>query len=243
MRSSRDRTSTALLALVIVVALAVAASALGARTGVGTSTETSSATASTARGSSQLENSTAGAASGVQLSLVLNATKLAQGGAINATAYVTNTLPVQLNLTFGALAPDPLFYENAPPCASSTPVAVIKVSQGYFVASNLTQATPLQTWAPVPPGAPPECPYLGFPIYPLLPQSDDFNGSVLAKENGFYLAVPYPASVAIVSGAYYATDYGNGQQVATPFPAGVYTVSVSDAWGQIAILHFEVAAG
>src|SRR5271154_3003219 len=151
MRPSQERTSLALLAFVIVVALSVGAVAYNALSGAGTATQTTK----TPSAPLQLVNSTVGAASGIQLSLVLNATKLVQGGAINATAFVTNTLPVQLNLTFGALAPDPLFYEDTQACASSTPDVVIKLSEGYFVASNLTDAVPLQTWRPLTPGSTP----------------------------------------------------------------------------------------
>jgi hypothetical protein len=239
MRPSRERTSLALLAFVIVVALSVGAVAYNALSGAGTATQTTR----TPSAPLQLVNSTTGAAAGVQLSLVLNATKLVQGGAINATAYVTNTLAAHLNLTFGALAPDPIFYEDAQTCASSTPVVVIEVSEGYFVAANLTDATPLQTWHPLTPGSTPSCSDLSFAIYPFLPQSDELNGTILAKENGVYPDRPVPASTSILSAIYYATDYASGQQVATVFPPGIYTVSASDAWGQLEILHFEVTPG
>jgi hypothetical protein len=198
-------------------------------------------------------NSTVGA-SGLELSLSINATRLTVGQSLWANISLYNTLP-QVN---SIPANDDWALQGIaigfwPDCfvTYDSPVGAAQavVLPGYYTMANISSVANST---------------VGFnschefsPVFQVIfqPSSSQANlvygCCVLASNLQNETSGPYSLSTSFTTDGYWdsATNsqllnrpevHGYQNPVATAFGLGVYTIAVADCWGQAVILHFEV---
>ncbi|MDV3244563.1 MAG: hypothetical protein LYZ66_05235 [Nitrososphaerales archaeon] len=163
---------------------------------------------------------------GLRLDLSLSATEIAPWQPLVIGVSEFNTLSLPVNITVGrSWAVEGLRMTQ---CYASIYPFGVAVYQGRYIASNVSEAKPLQTFPLV------VCHMLirlvtGYYFSP--------GGSNAVVLPGTGPAVPMVAS-ATIAGTY-STDTLGGP--AHPLAPGVYTVVAGDEWGTLAFLHFIVS--
>lgn len=210
------------MATVVVVVVVATAALFYLPGGPGaTSSSTADTSSSTATGS----------ANGLQLRLSLNATSLAEGGALGISVSEFNTQTTANNVT---KARDwAVTGLSLGPCAtegySIYPFGVA-VYKGAYTGSNLSGASPLDIYPTV------ACPMFlrlvtGYLFQPLN------DSAVILPSNG---ASPTPMRATLAVNGTYAVDHAALESSPQPLAPGVYTVAGGDEWGALVTLRFTV---
>ncbi|MDA4119702.1 MAG: hypothetical protein OK436_03850 [Thaumarchaeota archaeon] len=206
------------------------------------------------------------ASNGLRLSTSINATKLTMGQKLNISISLFNTLPTP-NAFWGLnVAPSPsgqarnwTFYgvqvATWPECTLQLPFGwpfpiEVLVLKGNYTAQELSSS------ATVPFSF--NCGASAFPRFAFGPNSDLVNITYLASGVGNKPVGLYRLSSNLVVSGYWnltslaeqassspicvpAVSHACGLPAFTPFAPGVYTVGVTDEWGQFNVLHFQVS--
>jgi rhodanese-related sulfurtransferase len=162
---------------------------------------------------------------GLQLRVSVNASSLTSGKALQITLSEYNTLSTTNNVSAEKNWGIDGLTTGACPNTSVLPFGVA-VFNGQYTAQNISQATPLDIFAPV------ACPqYIRLiTSYIFLPHS--INAAVMP---GGDVSSPTPMSANItVDGT-----YKQGTQL-TPLVPGVYTIVAGDEWGMLEFIYINV---
>lgn len=237
-RSRRALGTASLAAIVVVVAIVGVASILVVAIGMGTSTVSSTSTTSTSSTSSTstytgaaTSTSATSPASGLELSLALNGTRISTGEEITATAVEVNTLTTTDNVS--AAKDWPIGNLAVGPCGQLNSPVGIAVLSGNYDAANVSSAKALQIYNP----AVYACPAILSNIEGFLFQPSSDNATVYGS-CGSAACFNETASATVSVDGYWTGE----PSTFTTLPTGIYTVVAGDEWGGIAILHFTVAA-
>jgi len=172
---------------------------------------------------------------GLDVLLMMNATKLVAGDTLNVTAAVLNSSPRDVSVREAFVWAFPSVRDwltNLGGCPSSLS---IQVYGRHYAISNLSNATPLQIGDP---GRLVPCGILdgGGGYFLFQPSSDK---AAYLFQGSSYTGPGYPMSQTVEAKGYHPS---NASENFIPFPAGSYTVVAGDEWGQLAISYFSVSA-
>jgi hypothetical protein len=200
---------------------------IGISAAVGVFTMTGPATHGAGPFLTQPASVTSRSAFGLNLSLSLGSFAVSPGGSVSVGIGERNTLPIEN--TVAAASKWPLPGMTLGPCAPLAPVG-IEVAKGFYTASNLSGAAPLQFYRPG--------------VYFCADES--YVDSYTFEPNSDVAAGSYPEGVSFtlnVPGFWTGgTPPAYGATVLNNFTSGVYTVAGGDEWGALALLHFVVGA-
>ena len=171
---------------------------------------------------------------GLKLGLSMNSTIYYLYENVSVNIIESNILPKMNNLTASSTDwPAPGLAIG--PCGTMGSPVGIAIFQGYYTASNISSAHPMQIYAP----GTYFCPGSSENIasYEFQPSSD--SGLVCSD---------YPSSCLKFSSSYEVTSGGywfnptmdNVNLVFTGFGSGTYTIAGGDEWGDLVLLHFIV---
>jgi hypothetical protein len=167
---------------------------------------------------------------GLNLTLNIEPTLVQQGDYVSISASVTNILG-----TTNVLSAPPTWLGGGGGCLVNS----YSVYQGNYDASNLTNAIELDLSPAV---------QTGIPQYPAVPETYAF----APRSDLMTLVYPSSAPAYLQNSNASATCIGqiSGYWISTPppptnrtfvlFPTGIYTIVADDAWGQQAIMSFQV---
>lgn len=162
---------------------------------------------------------------GLELQVSLNATSLTSSELLQINLDEYNTLSAENNVSAGKNWGMSGLSLGACSNLYVQPFGVA-VFQGRYNSQNISQATALEIYAPVP------CPLVIRLIteYDFLP--DSFNAAIMPGGN---VVSPTPMSATVtVNGV-----YKQGIQL-TPLSSGIYTVVAGDEWGTLEFLYVNV---
>ncbi len=180
---------------------------------------------------------------GLELLLTLNSTIIQDGGAINVTVTISNTLPHANNVSGENKWAIPSLTSSASfPCQN---YVYYQVFQGIYSESNISSAAnPLQV-SPVYQSL--SCIILQRPYYVFQPLSDQASipvGQYTSNSSTFYQTTFMRISEPLIgnySSVYNASVFTQaGTLPPPPFHPGNYTIIAGDEWGQLVLLHFTV---
>ncbi len=172
-------------------------------------------------------------ANGLSLRVSINATTITSGQTVNVTVGDYNTLQTMMN--FSVLNDWPLKSLAVGPCGTVNDPFGVAVFRGYYTASSISSAKPLQLYAP----GIYECPAIlsGITQYSFYPQSS------VAQIWGSCSPEPCPFRIeqqSIRVNGFWNTVPIAGYSYHTELTPGVYTVAAGDEWGQLLLLYFVV---
>ena len=183
-------------------------------------------------------STTSESVNGLILSLSLNSTTFQPGQEIAVVIDEQNTLAKENNVS--ASDSWPLQGLSLGPCGTLNYPFGVAIFQGYYTASNVSSAKPLQLYNPAGIYSCPVILVVGY--YSFAPLSD--TASVFCvTAGGFGGGEPNPCLTDFkISSEITVTGYWtNGKQLMlSNFTPGVYTVVGGDEWGALAVLHFIV---
>jgi len=172
---------------------------------------------------------------GLRLSLSENTVRVTNGGVIDFSIDLYNTLSEPVNVTSADLWPVANLGLSA--CGRTILPYGLDVFKGDYSQGNLTTARALDMFAPSGSNASsvtgPDCPnpaLFSVPNYYFNPQSD-----LAVIDGGRTLQLNF--SMAFTG--YWVTNSGTSPTL-HPFSSGVYTVVCGDEWGNLALVHFDV---
>jgi hypothetical protein len=187
---------------------------------------------------------------GLELSLSVNSTQLKPNGTISLNVTEFNPLPIALNISSSTHWPVSGLWWG---CGLYYFPDGVAVYRGYYGLNNLSTASALDFWAPIP------CPveWVGngtsVGIVGSLQNVTSYSfmaNSYKASYTAFYIPNTGPVTlgtflpVRIVAGTAISATSSNffptfGNSLLSTAPA-VYTLVAGDEWGDLALLHFSV---
>lgn len=174
---------------------------------------------------------------GIEFSLSINSTSIVSGQAINVSYSITNTKNTSNNVSGESRWALPSLFSFAYSLFPCPRWDTFVVYSGYYSTSNVSGVTPIRLYPSF--EGYPSCPNWNFSNFLFQPQS-----SVVSLSN------PFPGSFNTDENYSLTGYYISQSSVRTalnpppnPFPPGHYTIVAGDEWGQMAILHFDVAQG
>jgi len=172
---------------------------------------------------------------GLDLTLALNSTQIQKGQSIDVTISEQNTLNATNTVNASSLWPVTCL--GIGPCGAMNDPVGFAIYAGYYTASNISSAQPLEIYAP----GEYACPMIlldiaSYTFEPLSSQAT-INTGVTASPTNFTVSVSHETAF---DGSWASSnDYGDQGNFNT-FAPGVYTVAAGDEWGALALLHFTV---
>jgi hypothetical protein len=169
----------------------------------------------------------------LEVLLILNATQLVTGHAVNVTAVVHNASPNINDVSSAFIWAFPSLYDWQTNLGYCPSFLSIQFYSGHYAISNISTATPLQISNPgrvVPCGPPRDGGFFRFQ-----PSSDKAAFSPPSS----YTGPGQPVTMSVETNGYYPSNQSSNF---SRFSPGSYTVAAGDEWGQFAISYFTVKA-
>jgi hypothetical protein len=176
---------------------------------------------------------------GLRLSVAINSATLSSDQPLNVTLDDYNTGSSATSLQSSPSWPvSSLLSTQA--CPSQPAPLNSEIFSGYYSASNISSASPLQTGIPL---SPTQCPNRSFSSFEFQPSSDIVTAS---GSSAAPTGVTYRMTVSVQYYGYYVS-----KGIQTPangtlpynfvqFPSGTYTLAAGDEFGNLVLLCFTV---
>jgi hypothetical protein len=179
--------------------------------------------------------------SGILLEEGINASVITEGEWVNVSLSISNTLPVanRLNSSFGFPFVGAQVDFTAPFTCITPEPAMLVIMPGNYTLDDLRKVANSTSYCPNSPQLP-----------PITFEPDSENATItganpltnVPEDPGPYRMAfnwTIPGSLSSSPELFSATGFGD----MTPFSPGVYTIAVSDEWGQAVVLHLLVTSG
>jgi hypothetical protein len=193
-------------------------------------------------------------ANGLNLTVSLSSTSILQGQSMDVTVDETNVINATNIVNVSDKWPLMSQYNytvlSAGICVSPSYPIGAAFYKGYYTASDISSAQPLEIYHPGVYSCPAEFYYQYFKFQPLSDNTTIFiNEGINQNGTTVWSNMPYatePMNVGIATNGYWTYSLSDlietnaANAVFHTFDPGIYTIAGGDEWGQLVILHFVV---